>query len=66
MVLRKKKKNRLISAVRSAGANVVSRIVVTTTKGMYVAAGKRDEGTVEGSVVGKESSDSPLGPAHGV
>lgn len=23
-------------------------------------------GTVEGSAVGKESSDSPLGPAHGV
>lgn len=66
MVLRKKK-NRLISAVRSAGANVVvSRIVVSMTKGMYVATGKRDEGTVEGSVVGKESSDSPLGPAHGV
>lgn len=50
-----------------AGANVVvSRIVVSMTEGTYVATGKRDEGTVEGSAVGKESSDSPLGPAYGV
>lgn len=51
----------------SAGANVVvSRIVVSMTKGTYAATGKRDEGTVEGFAVGKESSDSPLGPAYGV
>jgi len=48
MVLLLRKKDSVNFDRPFAGVDVVvSRIVVSTTRGMYVATGKQDEGTVE-------------------